>query len=316
MGKLVDGKWITGSIITSNKKGSYDRIPRSFRGIISQDDPIYKPESGRYHLFVGYACPWATRTMIYRTLKGLEDHISYSVVHPDMLENGWTFNKDFDGATGDDLFGFDFLYQVYQKAQSDITTSVTVPVLWDKNTGTTVNNESSEIIRIFNSAFNELTGNHDDYYPDELKDEIDEWNDLIYPNVNNGVYKSGFAKTQKAYDEAVTGLFDVLDKLENHLEGKDFIAGGRLTEADLRLIPTLLRFDLVYYVHFKTNIRKISEYQNLYRYTSNHFNMNAIKKNHNFEHIKRHYYYSHEAINPYRIVPKGPVKFIPSYEVK
>lgn len=316
MGKLIDGQWVTGSIISSNKKGSYARIPRSFRNVISNDDPIYKPESGRYHLFVGYACPWATRTMMYRTLKELEDHITFSVVHPDMLENGWTFNKDFDGAIGDDLFDFDFLYQIYQKAQNDISTSVTVPVLWDKKTGTIVNNESSEIIRIFNTAFNDLTGNHDDYYPEELRSEIDQWNDVIYSNVNNGVYKSGFAKNQDAYDEAVSNLFDTLDELEKHLEGKDYLVGERLTEADLRLIPTLLRFDLVYYVHFKTNVRKISEYKNLYRYTSNLYKFDAIKDNHNFEHIKRHYYYSHETINPYRIIPKGPAEFITLSETR
>jgi len=310
MGKLVDGKWLETSIIISDTSGRFDRPPRTFRDVISADHPEFTPESGRYHLYVGYACPWATRTLIYRSLKGLEDHISVSVVHPDMLDKGWSFDTDFSGATGDDLYGLTYLHELYQKAQSDITTSVTVPVLWDKKTEQIVNNESSEIIRMFNTGFNNLTGNTDDYYPEELRCEIDQWNEEIYHHVNNGVYRSGFAKTQEAYDEAVTGLFDTLDKLDAHLEGKDYLVGGKLTEADLRLIPTLLRFDLVYYVHFKTNIRRIMEYQNLSRYTSDLYAIDAIAKSHNFEHIKRHYYYSHEDINPHRIVPKGPAEFI------
>ncbi|MEM6612246.1 MAG: glutathione S-transferase family protein [Cyanobacteria bacterium P01_C01_bin.72] len=310
MGKLIDGKWVETSIVTSDTSGRYDRQPRTFRDAISADDPVFKPETDRYHLYVGYACPWATRTLIYRTLKGLEEHISVSVVHPDMLDKGWSFDADFPGATGDNLYGLTYLHELYQKAQNDVTTSVTVPVLWDKKTSQIVNNESSEIIRIFNTGFNSLTGNTEDYYPEKLRAEIDEWNEEIYHNVNNGVYRSGFAKTQGAYDEAVTGLFETLDKLDAHLEGKDYLLGDRLTEADLRLIPTLLRFDLVYYVHFKTNIRRIMEYPNLSRYTANLYAMDAISKNHNFEHIKRHYYYSHKSINPYRIVPKGPVTFI------
>ena len=310
MGKLVNGEWVTGSVISSDKKSSFDRQPRTFREAISQNHPIFKPESGRYHLYVSYACPWAHRTLIYRSLKELEEHISVNVVHPDMLEMGWSFATDFAGATGDELLGTDYIHQVYQKAQSDITTSATVPILWDKQSGQIVNNESSEIIRIFNSEFNDLTGNKDDYYPSALQTEIDAWNEKIYHNVNNGVYRSGFAKSQQAYDEAVQGLFAVLDELEDHLEGKEYLVGDSLTEADIRLIPTLLRFDIVYFTHFKTNLRRISDYKNLARYTRHLYQLEAVKKTTNFEHIKRHYYYSHESINPQRIVPVGPAEII------
>lgn len=310
MGKLINGDWVTGSIITSDKKGSYDRIPRTFRDVISADHPVFQPESGRYHLYVSYACPWAHRTLIYRALKGLESHISVSVVHPDMLDKGWSFSTEFEGATGDSLFNKTHLYEIYQKAQADITTSVTVPILWDKKTQQIVNNESSEIIRILNTAFNELTGNTEDYYPRSLGKEIDSWNDIIYPNINNGVYRCGFAQTQEAYEQAFKGLFDTLDKLDAHLEGKDYLVGNQLTEADIRLIPTLLRFDIVYYVHFKTNLRRIMDYKNLSRYSKNLYQLDAIKSTTNFKHIKRHYYYSHETLNPQRIVPLGPVEFI------
>jgi glutathionyl-hydroquinone reductase len=310
MGRLVNGKWVTTSIVTSDTKGAFDRKPRTFLEKIGQDHPVFKPESGRYHLYVSYACPWAHRTLIYRVLKGLEQHISVSVVHPDMGEMGWTFETGFEGATGDPLHGFDYLHQVYQKAQPDVNTSVSVPILWDKRSGQIVNNESSEIIRIFNSAFDSLTGNTDDYYPSQLRSEIDALNERIYRHVNNGVYRSGFAKTQHAYDQAVVGLFEVLDELEQRLEGKQFLLADRLTEVDLRLLPTLLRFDLVYYVHFKTNLRRISDYPNLSRYTANLYQLEAVKSTTNFEHIKRHYYYSHQTINPYRIVPVGPAEFV------
>lgn len=310
MGKLIDGKWTTGSIISSDKKGAYDRIPRSFRGNISKSDEVFKPDSGRYHLYVSYACPWATRVLMYRSLKGLEEHISVNVVHPHMLENGWSFDKNFPGSTGDDLFNLEYLHQIYQKADPQVTTSVSVPVLWDKETQTIVNNESSEIIRMFNSEFNELTGDRTDYYPEALRKEIDVWNERIYPAVNNGVYKCGFARTQEAYNEAVENLFCALDELDNHFKNKKFLVGETLTEADLRLIPTLLRFDIVYYTHFKTNVQLISEYENLSRYTRSIFEIEEVKKNHFFDHIKEHYYYSHGDINPHRIIPKGPKKFL------
>lgn len=306
MGKLVDGKWEVRSIVTSNKKGAYDRLPRTFRDFVSDDHPVFKPESGRYHLYVSYACPWACRTLIYRELKGLKDHISVSVVHPDMLEDGWIFDSSYDGATEDHINGFKFLREVYQKADPKITTSVTVPILWDKKTSTIVNNESSEIIRMFNSGFNSLTGNTLDLYPEDLKARIDELNEIVYEPVNNGVYKTGFAKTQEAYDEAVTELFKTLDYLEKILGENRYLTGDRLTEADLRLVPTLLRFDIVYVVHFKCNVRRIKDYPNLSRYTKELYEMPAIKETTNLDHIKRHYYYSHESINPYRIIPRGP----------
>ena len=307
MGKLVDGKWIEGSIISSDSSGAFDRKPRTFREVIAKDHAVYTPDSGRYHLYVSYACPWAHRVLIYRELKELQEHISVSVVHPDMLEKGWGFAKHseevFVGTTEDPIFGSTHLYEVYQKAQADISTSVTVPILWDKKTNTIVNNESSEIIRIFNTAFNDLTGNTDDYYPVEHQAEIDTLNDEIYESVNNGVYRSGFAQSQAAYDMAVQSLFRTLDKLDAHLEGKEFLVGEKLTEADIRLIPTLVRFDLVYYIHFKCSQKRIADYTHLSRYTKQLYQLDAVRNTINFEHIKRHYYFSHESINPHRIVP-------------
>ena len=306
MGKLIDGEWIVKSIITTDDSGAYDRLPRTFLDTIEDAHPIFQPELGRYHLYVSYACPWATRTLIYRQLKDLTDHISVSVVHPDMLEDGWIFDSSFPGATEDHLFRKKFLREIYQKADPSITTSVTVPILWDKKTETIVNNESSQIIRILNTAFNDLTGNHIDFYPQEKRTEIDRLNDMIYNNVNNGVYKSGFALTQSAYDEAVTKLFETLDYLDEQLTHSKFLVGNGITEADLRLIPTLLRFDAVYVTHFKCNIRRIVDYKNLHRYMQDMLEVPAIKDTCNIDHIKRHYYYSHEQINPYRIIPKGP----------
>ena len=303
MGRLIKGKWETGSIITSDKRGSYDRIPRSFRNSISKVGN-FSPESGRYHLYVSYACPWAHRTLIFRELKELKNHISVSVVHPDMMDQGWTFDTNFPNTTGDDLYHQRHLFEIYQKAKPDVSTSVTVPVLWDKKYQTIVNNESSEIIRFFNHEFNEITGNEEDFYPEALRDEINQLNENLYHNVNNGVYKSGFAVNQEAYEDAVTKLFNYLDELEQILEEKKFLVGNQLTEADIRLITTLLRFDLVYYIHFKCSIRKISEYKNLYRYTKDLYGIDAIRNTTFFDHIKRHYYFSHESLNPKRIIPK------------
>ena len=304
MGRLVDGQWVKDSIIRSDKDGAYDRIPRSFRETISDEHPIFKPESGRYHLYVSYACPWAHRTLIVRSLKGLEEHISVSVVHPDMLDKGWTFENDFEGATGDDLYDAQYLSELYIKADPKISTSVTVPVLWDKKTEQIVNNESSEIIRIFNTAFNDITGNHENYYPESLQAEIEQWNEFIYPNINNGVYRCGFAKTQKAYDAAVLSLFKALDKLEDHFAEHDYLVGEQLTEADIRLITTLLRFDLVYFHHFKCSTKPLTAYKHLHAYLKRLYAIPAIQNTTNFEHIKRHYYYSHQDINPTRIVPR------------
>jgi glutathionyl-hydroquinone reductase len=308
MGKLIEGEWVQGSVISSDKKGSFDREPRTFRDFISSSHELYKPESGRYHLYVSYACPWATRTLIYRNLKGLANHITVSYVHPDMRGEGWEFDESYKGATVDHINGFNYLREVYLKADSKVTTSVSVPILWDKKTNSIVNNESSEIIRMFNSSFNELTANTIDYYPEEKRVEIDRLNGLIYDGINNGVYKTGFAKTQDAYDEAVALLFDTLDEMESLLEDRKYLTGDEITEADLRLIPTLLRFDIVYVTHFKCNVRQIKEYKNLSRYTKALYEDPAIKEATNLDHIKRHYYYSHESVNPYRIIPKGPDK--------
>ena len=306
MGKLIDGKWEKRSIITSDEKGTYARLPRTFENNISFDDAVYTPDSNRYHLYVSYACPWATRALIYRKLKSLEDHISVDVVHPDLLEEGWAFDDSYPGATKESLYGFKFLRELYQKSDPNVTTSVTVPVLWDKQTETIVNNESSQVIRIFNSAFNELTGNNENYYPDDLQEEIDKLNGWIYNSVNNGVYKSGFAKTQESYDEAVTDLFEALDKLDQRLAKSKYLIEDTLTEADLRLIPTLLRFDVAYVTHFKCNIKRIIDYKHLSRYVNDLMTIPAIKDSTKFDHIKRHYYFSHKEINPYRIVPAGP----------
>tara|TARA_B100000989_G_scaffold38298_1_gene24254 strand:- start:266 stop:1195 length:930 start_codon:yes stop_codon:yes gene_type:complete len=309
MGKLVNGKWIDDSIINSDEEGSYNRLPRTFLNTISDKNKVFKPDSKRYHLYVSYACPWATRTLIYRKLKQLENHISFSVVHPDMLANGWNFDQTFLGSTKDHLYNFNYLRDIYLKADPKITTSVTVPVLWDKKTKTIVNNESSQIIRILNSAFNGLTNNHDDYYPVEKRRKIDQLNKQIYNNINNGVYKCGFAITQKTYERAVTGLFKTLDKLEKILKNSKYLFGEKIYETDLRLIPTLLRFDLVYYSHFKCNIKRIIDYQNLYRYMQDMLKIRAIKETFKLRHIKRHYYYSHKELNPFRIIPKGPYNF-------
>ena len=307
MGKLINGKWTVRSIINSDSSGAYSRIPRTFLDVISENHKVFKPESGRYHLYVSYACPWATRTLIYRKLKDLEKHISVSVVHPDMLDEGWVFDDSFPEATKDHIYNFKYLREIYLRADSKITATVTVPVLWDKKTETIVNNESSEIIRIFNSAFNNLTNNHNDYYPLVKKKKIDELNSLIYKNINNGVYKSGFAVTQKAYDNAVTNLFKTLDIIEEILCKSKYLLGEDYNEADLRFIPTLLRFDPVYVTHFKCNIRRIIDYKNLYRYMQDMLKILAVRQTHFIDHIKRHYFYSHEQINPHRIIPKGPI---------
>jgi putative glutathione S-transferase len=306
MGKLIEGNWVKKSVITSDQEGNYDREERSFRDQIKPDHSKFKPEKNRYHLYVSYACPWAHRTLIFRKLKKLENIISVNVVHPEMLDHGWEFREDFKGSTRDELYHSKYLYQIYQKADSKINTTVTVPILWDKKNETVVNNESSEIIRIFNGAFNELTKDFSDFYPKAYQDKIDEINERVYHQVNNGVYKAGFAKTQESYDQAVKSLFETLDFLEDHLNGNDYLVGNQLTEADIRLVVTLLRFDLVYFTHFKCNLKRILDYKNLSKYLKNLFEMNEIKSTTHFDHIKRHYYYSHPDINPYQIIPIGP----------
>jgi putative glutathione S-transferase len=310
MGQLIDGVWVRGSVSTNDQKGSFKRASSVFRNKISSNHPTYLPETNRYHLYVSYACPWAHRTLIFRKLKNLESHISVDYVHPDMLEMGWSFEKNFPGTSGDSLHNKRYVHEIYQLSDKDISTKATVPILWDKKTRTIVNNESSEIIRIMNDAFNDITKNKDDYYPEKFRDQIDSINDTIYENINNGVYRSGFSKTQNSYEEAVKNLFTSLDMVNDILEGRDYLVGDILTEADIRLVPTLIRFDCVYYFHFKCNLKKISEYKNISRYLRNLFEEDAIKSTTNFEHIKRHYFYSHENINPFRIIPIGPENLI------
>ncbi len=306
MGRLINGQWTDTSIVTSSNKGEYERVKQSFLELISDDHPQFKPESNRYHLYVSYACPWAHRTLIYRSLKSLEAHISVTVVCPDMLAHGWTFETQFPGSTGDQLYHQKYLYELYQKAAPQISTTVTVPVLWDKKEATIVNNESSQIIRIFNTAFNQITGNTDNFYPSQLQADIDQMNTLTYNAINNGVYRCGFAKTQDAYEEAVTVLFDTLQDLDTHLSTHSYLVGNQLTEADIRLVTTLLRFDPVYVTHFKCNIKRLIDFPNLYAYLNRLRELPAISSSTHLDHIKRHYFYSHHFINPYRIIPLGP----------
>ena len=306
MGQLVNGVWTKGSVSNNQKDGSFKRVDSVFRNEISINDQVYKPETNRYHLYVSYACPWAHRTLIFRHLKKLENHISVDYVHPDMLENGWSFLKNFPKTTGDSLYDKKYIHEIYQISDKKVSSKATVPILWDKKTDTIVNNESAEIIRIMNSAFNDITKNYDDYYPSSLRIKIDKINKVIYETINNGVYKSGFSRTQEAYEDAVTKLFSSLEMIDEILEDKKYLVGNVLTEADIRLIPTLLRFDSVYYVHFKCNLKKISEFKNISSYVKIMFNNPAINTTTNFDQIKRHYYFSHKHINPYRIIPLGP----------
>ncbi len=313
MGLLIDGEWHDRWYDTKSTGGRFERQPSKFRNWITEDgspgpsgEGGFPAASGRYHLYVSYACPWAHRALIFRSLKGLDPHIGVSAVHPFMGKDGWTFATDYEGATGDRLFGHDFLREVYLRAEPRMTGRVTVPVLWDTERGTIVSNESAEIIRMFNSAFDAITGNTADYYPEPLRAEIDAVNERVYHTVNNGVYKSGFATTQDAYEEAVTALFETLDWLEERLTTRRYLAGERLTEADWRLFTTLVRFDPVYVGHFKCNIRRIDDYPALSGYLRELFQMPGIADTVRLDHIKDHYYGSHETINPTRIVPVGP----------
>lgn len=313
MGYLENGTWIDKWYDTESTGGKFVRSTAGFRNWITADgaagptgDAGFKAETGRYHLYVSLACPWAHRTLVFRAIKGLADHISVSVVHPHMLSDGWTFGTDFDGATGDTLFGFDFLREIYTKADPHISGRVTVPILWDKERGTIVSNESSEIIRMFNSAFDGITGNTDDYWPEALRDKIEVVNERVYDTVNNGVYKSGFATTQDAYEEAVEPLFESLDWIENILSRNRYLLGDALTEADWRLWTTLARFDAVYHGHFKCNRRRIVDYPNIWAYTRELYQRPGVAETLDLDHITAHYYYSHDMINPTRVVPIGP----------
>ncbi|QAX28042.1 glutathione S-transferase family protein [Leisingera sp. NJS204] len=313
MGLLIDGKWHDKWYDTKSNGGAFKRSESQFRNWITADGSAgpsgkggFPAASGRYHLFVSLACPWAHRTLIFLKLKGLEDHISFSVVHPDMLGEGWTFDRDDHGATGDTLFGSSHMHQIYTRADAGYTGRVTVPVLWDKEQNTIVSNESAEIIRMLNSAFNGITGNTGDYWPEELREPIEAVNARIYSTINNGVYKCGFATTQEAYDTAVKPLFESLDWLEDLLSQHRYLLGDRVTEADWRLFTTLLRFDPVYHVHFKCNRKRLADYPNLWAYTRELYQWPGVAETVGMQHIVRHYYYSHDTINPHRIIPVNP----------
>lgn len=317
MGLLVEGKWVDKWYDTKSTGGRFERTVTRFRNWITADgapgpsgEGGFPAEAGRYHLYVSLACPWAHRTLIMRALKGLEEVISVSVVDPFMGGEGWVFadhaEHRSEGATTDSVLGKPRLYEVYLAADPAFSGRVTVPVLWDKTRGTIVSNESAEIIRMLNTAFAAFTEDRHDYYPPALAGEIDALNARVYDSVNNGVYKAGFATTQPAYEEAVTALFTELDALEARLEGRDWLLGEALTEADIRLFTTLIRFDPVYVGHFKCNIRRIFDYPNLSRYVKAFYALPGVKATVNLTHIKRHYYESHKTINPTGIVPVGP----------
>jgi putative glutathione S-transferase len=312
MGLFVDGVWHDRWYDTGKSKGRFQREASRFRNWITPDGAAgpsgaagFTAEAGRYHLYVSLACPWAHRTLIFRRLKGLEDLIPVSVVSPLMYERGWTFNRD-EGSTGDPVNDASTIGDIYLKADPHYSGRATVPVLWDKTRGTIVNNESSEIIRMFNAAFDGLTGNRDDYYPQPLRGEIDAINARVYDSVNNGVYRAGFATTQEAYAEAFAQLFAALDELEARLGRQRYLAGDIATEADWRLFTTLVRFDAVYVGHFKCNLRRIADYPNLSNYASELYQWPGVAATVDFDHIKRHYYMSHRTINPTGIVPVGP----------
>lgn len=314
MGLLIDGKWHDQWYDTDKTGGKFEREAARFRNWVTADgspgpdgEGGFKAESGRYHLYVSMACPWAHRTLIFRKLKGLEKHISVSVVHPDMLENGWEFRPDSEQHR-DHLHGFRFLHQVYTKAAPEYSGRVTVPTLWDRRKETIASNESAEIIRMFNSAFDGIEGVSTDldFYPEPLQAEIDEVNSRVYDTVNNGVYKAGFATAQDKYEEAYRALFESLDWLEERLSSQRYLVGGQLTEADWRLFTTLIRFDAVYYSHFKCNRQRISDFPALSAYVRDLYQVPGVAETVDIDQIKRHYYVSQRTVNPTQIVPVGP----------
>lgn len=313
MGLLVDGRWQDTWYDTSSTGGRFERKASQYRSWITADGSAgpsgsggFSAEPGRYHLYVSYACPWAHRTLVMRAWKGLEQHVSVSSVHPLMLENGWEFRTDFADADGDPLYGLGKLYELYLKADAHYSGRVTIPLLWDRQRQTIVNNESSEIIRMLTSAFDGVGAKPGDYYPLELRQQIDAWNDRIYPAVNNGVYRAGFATSQEAYDEAVTVLFAMLDELERHLSGSRYLLGRVLTEADLRLWTTLVRFDAVYVTHFKCDKRRLADYPHLSGFMRDIYQIPGVAATVHMDHIRNHYFRSHATINPYGIVSIGP----------
>ncbi len=302
MGLLVDGQWHTDWYDTKSTGGEFVRKDSQFRHWIGEPD--FAAEAGRYHLFVSLACPWAHRTLIFRKLKKLEQIIGITIVDAKMLEHGWVFSEV---SQDNPIEGVDYLHQVYTTADANYTGRVTVPVLWDKKRHKIVNNESAEIIRMLNSAFDDLTGEHSDYYPQPLRADIDELNQSVYDNINNGVYRAGFATSQQAYESAFHHLFDTLDMVEQRLGQQRYLIGEHITEADWRLFTTLIRFDAVYYSHFKTNQKHIEDYPNLSNYLRDLYQSEGIADTVNFEHIKTHYYFSQTTINPTQVVPAGPV---------
>ena len=313
MGLLVKGQWQDKWYDTDSTGGHFERSSAQFRNWVTRDGSAgpdgkagFKAEAGRYHLYVSLACPWAHRTLILRELKGLQDAISVSVVNPLMLEHGWPLSTDFPGATGDDLYGLNFLYELYLKANPEYSGRVTVPVLWDKKQETIVSNESADIIRMLNSSFADIGAHGEDYYPAALREEIDEVNARVYDRVNNGVYKAGFATKQDAYEQALQELFGELDWLEARLGKQRWLVGEQITEADWRLFTTLVRFDPVYVGHFKCNLRRIADYPALSNYLRDLYQQPGIAGTVDLMHIKHHYYRSHPTINPSRVVPVGP----------
>ncbi len=312
MGMLLDGEWQDVWYDTDGNEGRFVRESARFRHWVTADgsagpsgDSGYSAEPGRYHLYVSLACPWAHRTLIVRSLKGLDDFIDVSVVSPLMLEQGWTFNEA-EGSSGDRVHGHQFHREVYTRANPNYTGRVTVPVLWDRHQDTIVSNESADIIRMLNSAFDKLTGNSLDLFPEKLRPEIERWNERIYPAVNNGVYRAGFATAQDAYEEAYGELFAELDHIDAHLASHRYLTGDELTEADIRLFTTLIRFDAVYHGHFKCNRQRLEDYRHLPRYVRDIYQLPGIAATVDFHHIKTHYYASHRNINPTGIVPAGP----------
>jgi putative glutathione S-transferase len=312
MGLLINGQWVDQWYETKSSHGEFQRENTTIRHWITPDGAAgptgqggFKAESGRYHLYVSLACPWAHRTLIFRTLKDLEKHISLSIVSPDMLDHGWTFCKK-EGSTGDEINHAQYLYELYLAHEQEYTGRVTVPVLWDKQKRSIVNNESADIIRMFNQSFNHITQNFDNYYPLDLQNQIDTINEFVYNTINNGVYRCGFATAQPAYEEAYKSLFNALDRIESILQQKRYLVGNTITEADWRLFTTLIRFDMVYYGHFKCNKQGIEDYPNISEYLRELYQRPGIKETVNFHHIKRHYYFSHTMINPTQIIPLGP----------
>jgi len=311
MGMLIKGKLVDNWLEQEIDEGEFKRMESGFRHWVSADgspgpgsDKGFKAEADRYHLYISKACPWAHRTVIFRRLKQLETVIGLSIVEAEMLDQGWTFADQ--GEYVDHLYGYRFMHQVYTRADPEFTGQITVPVLWDKKTETIVNNESSEIIRMLNSAFNEFTEVQTDYYPPQLREEIDRINQPIYDHINNGVYRCGFARSQRAYERAFSSLFNELDKLEARLASHRYLLGEQICEADWRLFTTLIRFDAVYVGHFKCNLRRISDYENLSNYLKELYQMPGIAETVDMDYIKRHYYFSHTSINPTQIIPAGP----------